>query len=1298
MTQIAIASDFVANYPPRLQVMASAINDAVTTPHGVHLRWFSPKSLPRVSKVDLYRFDPTSWNKLIGGALRTSTIDLSASVRTNWADKNQHRLLTEIDALLVTPVTDDKRCLIRLSEPAIAIQLNFRSERSSHRVSVFHRSAPIYEGSVKDGALVEGPGITDILVRLPASEVLSISVAYESAIMAELSESRTLQPIAGIAVPETVDAAYKLATPDVNSKLRNRFVQAESLDLFAKQYPPEQVKQLVDALSDHLIDKNPIRNIDSQFGASATQVSIGSSLNLALLDPNIARLAGAYYTDQKAESDKDWRYLLKGQLKQDVPKFVAGYARSRKPPELPSLDNPPVAKQLPGISYFDRKPLGRLGVFTDKKAEKNSSALTVMVDVDRIVGSNKTSLTAKRPALYIGEGAVIFTDTKRPIDSKSTYAVRPIDLFGRVGKPVKTKPVTVQDLAAPIPPTQLAVRVDQTGFPWTAPADLQLDSKGGNVTGTFCYGEGANTLSPDATKAHVRWYAGSAQNRPADFNSWNHLASVELKPPIETQTKLTSARALAGVTLSVAEIKFVKESAEFAPQLPVVADNRELASVPLRSELLLDRALLEPDLFTGYKGVLNGVDFIVQSSTAGVAHDDDASEDKSLCARLIIAADISNAGPGTARLSLPLVGNLTLSQLNSALQVGTPATFEDNALLADLSLKGQSLPSPAGGELAIDLHYEMAANSGEPIWSPTASSNASGQQETVVARLVSEPVRSAGGAQRWNVLVRLRPIDYVKLRISALKAPDDRDTRVYPPYVFGVFKLGIGVDADIRIDLDPAAKFENLSFCIAAMDGNGTTGPASSPIESRIIAPPPAPPSPPFPREIGIDAPAGYAGVPDQLRESRVAVGWQSEDEPSIRYELSRALDTSIIALDKSLWLAGGLPHQANYAAQSIDVSITGSSTLQNGLLRVDLDLSSQQTLLQLQTFRGGRISVHHLSQNSSASQYHRIVSVKQHNDDVYCLCKTASDARTYSRVDTSESASLTQAPDYSAVLADDNALKTLANTRDEQGRAVLDAAFGVITGTPLKATDADSFHDVVPGPARNRYFYRLRNLANSGAASAWSEPSVTFNSFAPAPEHLHGLLLESTGTKWLLSWDRPKDTIDRLEVAIIDADNLQINSHQSTVNDFVDAPRFMPGRIMLFESPIEIPVPDDATDNVDGLLANWKVTLDSSTTPLDGRFIKRVEQADNDNLSLRISGFKAANPLSFATQAIVSNGNTPVQLLALTNPERNAVLVDALGSQSDALKKIIRIQIRASIQHNGIWLRGVKSEVNFDA
>jgi len=1296
MEQVAIAPDFVANYPPRLQVIASAINDSKTTPHGIHLRWFNPKSIPRVSKVDLYRFNLSAWKKLIGGVFKESAIDLNASVKTNWAATNQHRQLKEINALLVTPVSGDKRCLIRLSEPAIAIQLNFKNSGSSKKVSLFHRSALIFTGSVRDGRLLEGPGITDILLRVPASEVRSIKVAYESAIMAELSESRTLLPITSISVPDTVDAAYKLAEPDVSSKLRNRFVEAESLDLFSKKYPPQQVKQLVDALSDHLLDSNPKRNIDSQFGTTATQVSIDSSLNLALLDPNIARLAGAYYTDQKAEGNKDWRYILRGSLKQGVPKYVAGYARSRKPLELPNLENSPIAKQLPGISYIDRKPVGRLGIFTDKKAEKSTDASTVMVDVDRIVGSRKTSLTPKRPALYAGEGAMLYTDTKRPIDSKSAYALHPIDLFGRVGKSVKTKTVKVQDLAAPIPPTQLAVRVDQQGFPWTDPADLQLDGKQGTITGTFCYGEGANTLSPDAANAQVHWFAGSAQNRPSDINAWNQLTSVKLKPPIKTTTKLSSAQELAGITLSVAEIKYIGESAAFAPRLSNATDNRELATEPQRTELLLDLALLEPDLLAGYKGVLNGTNFVVQSSTAGIAHGDDASADKSLCARLIIAADVSGAGVGTASLSLSAVSNLTLSQLNSLLQRGTPAAFDDHALLVDLSVRGRSLPSPIGGELAIDLHYELAGNNSEPIWSPVSS--ASGQRETLVARMVSEPIKSSGGARQWNVLARVRPIDYVKLRVSSKNAPEDRVTRVYPPYIFGPYKLGVGINADVRVDLAAAAKFENLSFCVAAVDGNGTTGPASSPFEARVIAPPPAPPSPPFPRDAGAAATTGFAGVPDQLRQSRVAVGWQPDNDASIRYELSRALDTSIIALDKSLWLAGGLPHQANYVSQSFTVPVTGSSALQNGLLRVDLNPSSSQTLQQLQSVQGGRISVHHQSQNTSLLQHHRIVSVKLHNDTVYCLCKTASDSRTVGAVDSSKSAKLSTAPDYSEVLADDDALQALADTRDDQGRAVLDAAFSVITSTPLNSTDVDSFHDAVPGPARNRYFYRLRNLVTSGAASAWSVPSVAFHSFAPAPERLQGLLLESNGNQWLISWDRPQDTIDRLEIATFDKNNVQISSYHADANEFIAAPRFMPGHMLLFDSPIELPVPDDATDNPDALLANWKVTFDSSTTPIAGRFTKRVEQADDNSRILRLSGFKTDNPLSIAIMATVSNGSTPMQTLSLTNPERHAVLIDALGSQSDAVNGIIRIEVRAAIDHNGVALRGVKTEVNFDA
>jgi hypothetical protein len=1343
-TEVVLTPGLTARRPPRLQLLAAAHDGAAARPRGVHLRWFGPRSLPRPAVCTLHRLDDAAWTALTL-SLRRSVLTADAGTGSlRWSGRERAVRLDD-DVLLVTPVpaVPDGAVLVRFAEPVLVVDVVFDGPppAAASPLRAFHRSHLLAVVPAAPRVQIEGPGITEVLVPAP---IRGLSWVPEHLVVTALADRTGADTVAS---PLDVDAAYALVAAELAAgPIRNRFVEAADLAAFRNRYGPDQVRRLVASVGALRLDPAATVHRAAQHGLAPADLRVAPLVDLACLDPNVARLAGGYWVDHAADPDRVWRHVAVATFKRGDTKSVSGFARSDGPAPLPVLDTPE-AVQLPGFRYVEGQPLARVGL--RRRAGGSTAPLgtgPVLVDVTRIQDGTPENLTADRPHLVTAATDQLFEDPDRPLDVELVYVCRPIDLFGRHGTERRTKPIHLEDTSAPPPPTGLTLRIDQDGHPWSDPADLVGDLRGGRVTVTFHFGEAQWCLAPDARLVRVRWTDRPGEGT-ADLDSWAELATVELRAPVRGTVPIDAAHPLAPIALAVAEVRSVADGAPAAGLPPAAApqDRAELAGDRPRVELLVGRALLAPGLFDGHRCRLGGVTATVAASTAGLAHADDPTPDKRLTARLILDGATPIPVAGTAQLDLPELDGLSTIALRAALRDGT---FDDGAAtLAELVLEGPLPDLPAGGELAIDVRSRIATtDAGTASWEPLVADSPDGTVDPLLARIVAEPVEDGG---RTRHLVRMRPTDLLRLLLAQRRAPGSRPVRHHAPYVVGPLDLGVGTDAPVRIDLADGQRFARVRVTAFVEDRGALQGPPAPAVEGRVLRPPPPPLAPPYPRRAGHEAVRGTATPPDARRRSRVELGWDRSTDPAARYDVSRALDSALIALDRSLWAQGGsLPHHRRHpvtltsradladgvrlglagpglpdptgavveardgratvrsaeldgagwrvfcaaaevagwqdgdaavvhllgvvTAEPVRTRATGATVLDNGLVRIDLDADAAEPLV---VCAGGRLVVRHAAPDGgeSVDVAYGLQTVRVHDGSVYALARPTRASDTIGAL-VPGPAEATPPPDHSAVLADDAALRRLAQVRDAAGRPALDAAFGVVTGVPLTAAQAETFDDAVPGPGRSRFLYRVRAVGAGHAASAWSDPSVAFHQFPPAPPVLTEVRCAVAGEHAVLSWRRPDRAVDGVEVALVRPDGHCTPLPAALVTA---EPRYAVPPVVLFDPPVPL--------SGGGPVAVRLRAADGSLTDLHGRVFGRAANGDTPATA---SGLRYEDPPVLAGTVEVLADDIVIRSQPATRTDRNAVVLALTDLTTPT------VEIAPFVRHEDTVLRARPVEV----
>ena len=1128
-----------ASYPRLGVVTCNARETEVFAPAGRHLRWFVPAGVGfPAGGFDIRRVERSSWESARPTIAEAADLKRASgwTASLNGSRRDRHYpvhskavIVTRADAALkptsngleVVDRGAGQHILIHFNEPVIYVHLALRSRARRTRgpvrrgetasIQVRHGAALIETVAMADEIELERPGITDLLIPNTFDRLAALHFVTELA-AAELAE-REGDLLAHIDLPARPTDAYKLTA--VEKGIGNRFFAGDKLYALTKRYPPAQVAGLVEHLAS-TVDA-PRHRIHSPGGArlASAAVRVLDYLRLAMVDPNVARMLASYWVDLQPKSGL---YVIQGNHEDPDKTRSLGFAFSRDAARVPKLHKP-TAKQLPGIEFRDSTPLGRAGLtWRIGRRQLRNRSNAVMVDVERWADGQVEWLTEKRPQLLTTTTDLKFTDARLPVPASYSWALTPIDIFGRSGNAVETSTLSMVDLERPVPPKHVVAGIEQHGAPWTDPAKRNAArDRTGAVSATAEFAEAQLTTAPDATELTWCWRVGAAGATERNPSAWSVLHTAAIKPPESRAFKWDSDARLTRYPLLVADRRTDDHAARAAlldrldPITRTAAD--AVPAGPPVVEVLLRTALLEPDLFAGHRVEIDGVWVDVLGSTAGIAADDDKTPDRRL----------------TARLFLPDTDATRQIARDDLLHVHHPLGTQWRPGLADpIGPEGAELPPPLievplpvgdlsdgraeGGELAIDLRFAVPVTSDGPI--PFDHDDiGGGAKTTIVGRVVADHAWTSGSPgtgvspARRSVLVRVRPDDADRLlQIDRLDRSVEAVARHHRPYVMPPTILGLdGAPGDITLALDADQRFATLWISAYAVDAGGkTSAQVAPPAELRAVRPPPdVRPGAPYPQREGTSAAAGQLSLPDVDGESTVTVAWPLPDVGTmadhVRYELGRALGSTIVAADRDRWMRGSALGDAVslgvVAGPTVELSVKSDYRVHdNGTVSMRTDPPSDAQASTLRSITAGRIRIG----PSSTGIHHRIAkitTVAGGPDDgaVEILFRPYVEATSEAMGGdpTGKTCTLEGAPDYAAVLADDDRLRQLADLPGAGSDDANTRAFGLVTGVPVAGR---SFVDRLPGRGRSRFFYKVRAVFPGETRSAWSPCSVAFH------------------------------------------------------------------------------------------------------------------------------------------------------------------------------------------------------------
>jgi hypothetical protein len=299
---------------------------------------------------------------------------------------------------------------------------------------------------------------------------------------------------------------------------------------------------------------------------------------------------------------------------------------------------------------------------------------------------------------------------------------------------------------------------------------------------------------------------------------------------------------------------------------------------------------------------------------------------------------------------------------------------------------------------------------------------------------------------------------------------------------FSPYKINITNDIQ-GIRLAPKDAFKNAYFTATATDTSGKESPLSviaQFIKTRSKREKPPTPAPPFPCD-NPNATEAFLTLPNAEGLSYFKLCWNGSAD--YRYEVSRALDKSIIASHRDLWLRG-LPYSSDteQVLSSGSLLSIGSVSTVNGTVEVFISAAG---ISDSSIYTGGRL-LQGLGSNRKCFEVIKLMP--ETGNRLKLLLRPMNKGQ----VPGNSNCSIHKLPNYKSMLEDDQKLKQLADivaTSDFPDIPDGLGAFTVVTGQPLR--DELNFLDEVPGLGTGRFFYKLRAVDGSENRSAWSIASV---------------------------------------------------------------------------------------------------------------------------------------------------------------------------------------------------------------
>ena len=311
------------------------------------------------------------------------------------------------------------------------------------------------------------PGITRVELRLPFEKISSIGIQTVRSFLdatdwVKVADLPTLQP------------GQENAALDRLANVQNYHADDEAAA--RQKYGPQAASLLrwLTLVTDvpgplNVVEQGPVAGK----GTAGAQLHVLSTLLLASLDPNIARFLSLYWVDAKTGA---YDYKVRGLWKRPQPLSIEGLAlavglrTAPPPPAVPQSmaeDMNRLCRQLPGFSWNNRKPLGRMALRWAQPAAPTEAALHAALPVfyEVIRENDGTHLTKERLGFVTRKARA---DTSQPwfIDpavpmGAVRYAVSGIDLFGRKGGAAKLSGIA-KEAQAPPPPSACDARSIKT--------------------------------------------------------------------------------------------------------------------------------------------------------------------------------------------------------------------------------------------------------------------------------------------------------------------------------------------------------------------------------------------------------------------------------------------------------------------------------------------------------------------------------------------------------------------------------------------------------------------------------------------------------------------------------------------------------------------------------------------------------------------------------------------------------------------------------------------------------------------
>ena len=275
--------------------------------------------------------------------------------------------------------------------------------------------------------------------------------------------------------------------------------------------------------------------------------------------------------------------------------------------------------------------------------------------------------------------------------------------------------------------------------------------------------------------------------------------------------------------------------------------------------------------------------------------------------------------------------------------------------------------------------------------------------------------------------------------------------------------------------------------------------PLSPPVPFTVIRQsPPSKPNRPFPCGFPQDdILGGYATPPDLQGRATVHLCWDvggASPTTALRYEVARALDSSILAAHLRNWKLGKVEEA------EIEPPLINGVNADGTLSEVTFDTKRGVYRAKFKPIQQGIFQNGRLSQNTL---FFEVTFSKPHGDSIQLLLRSATQD-----VPTAGPAKLEAQPNYDGLMNDIAAIQQLLEqVPPTKAREVIQAVqklaqdnpecFGMATGVPIAATD---FLDEIPGKGSSRYFYRVRAVDPGGNTSEWSDVSVPFHTVDTTP------------------------------------------------------------------------------------------------------------------------------------------------------------------------------------------------------